>query len=62
MIIRNTELAAAQEKFEEVEKQYKEVHARWSPQSLLDKLQSMISGFLYLIPACTLSGSRRTNA
>jgi ESCRT-I complex subunit VPS37 len=40
MIIRNTELAAAQEKFEEVEKQYKEVHARCSPQSLLDKLQS----------------------
>jgi hypothetical protein len=26
MIIRNTELAAAQEKFEKVEKQYKEVH------------------------------------
>ncbi|CAK9219145.1 unnamed protein product [Sphagnum troendelagicum] len=40
MIIRNTELAAAQERFEEVEKQYKEVHARCSPQSLLDKLQS----------------------
>jgi hypothetical protein len=62
MIIRNTELAAAQEKFEEVEKQYKEVHARCSPHSLLDKLQGMISGFLYLIPACTPSGSRRTNA
>jgi ESCRT-I complex subunit VPS37 len=39
MIIRNTELATAQEKFEEVEKQYKEVHARCSPHSLLDKLQ-----------------------
>jgi hypothetical protein len=61
MIIRNTELAAAQEKFEEVEKQYKEVHACCSPQSLLDKLQSMISGLFYLIPAATLSGSIRIN-
>jgi hypothetical protein len=62
MIIRNTELAAAEEKFEKVEKQCKEVHAHCSPQSLLDKLQSMIFDFLYLIPTCILSGSRRTNA
>jgi hypothetical protein len=62
MIIRNTELAATQEKFEKVEKQYKEVHARCSPPSLLDKLQSMIFHFLCLIPTCILSGSRRTNA
>jgi hypothetical protein len=62
MIIRNTELATAQEKFEEVEKQYKEVHARCSPHSLLDKLQGIIYAFFYLIPTCTLSGSIMTNA
>jgi hypothetical protein len=32
MIIRNTELASStQEKFEKIEKQYKEVHACYSP-------------------------------
>ncbi len=62
MIIRNTELATAQEKFEEVEKQYKEVHACCSPYSLLDKLQGIIYAFFYLIPTCTPSGSIMTNA
>jgi hypothetical protein len=62
MIIRNIELAATQEKFKKVEKQYKEVHANYSPHSFLDKLQRMIFDFLYLIPTCILSGSRRTNA
>ncbi|KAG6556609.1 hypothetical protein Mapa_001550 [Marchantia paleacea] len=38
MIIRNTQLAAAREKFEEVEKREKEVNARCSPASLLDRL------------------------
>ncbi|KAL3689148.1 hypothetical protein R1sor_015457 [Riccia sorocarpa] len=39
MIIRNTQLAAAREKFEEVDKREKEVNARCSPAALLDRLQ-----------------------
>jgi ESCRT-I complex subunit VPS37 len=39
MIIRNTELAASQEKFDEFEKRYKEVQANCSPDALLRKLQ-----------------------
>ncbi|KAG0585340.1 hypothetical protein M758_2G003600 [Ceratodon purpureus] len=39
MIIRNTELAASREKFEEVEKRYKEVQANCSPTALIRKLQ-----------------------
>ncbi|KAL2631280.1 hypothetical protein R1flu_015966 [Riccia fluitans] len=38
MIIRNTQLAAAREKFEEVEKREKEVNARCSPAALLERL------------------------
>jgi ESCRT-I complex subunit VPS37 len=39
MIIRNTELAASREKFEELDKRYKEVRESCSPQSLLNQLQ-----------------------
>ncbi|CAM6109265.1 unnamed protein product [Calypogeia fissa] len=39
MIIRNTQLAAARERFEEVEKREKEINGRYSPASLLDRLQ-----------------------
>ncbi|KAG0612928.1 hypothetical protein M758_6G063100 [Ceratodon purpureus] len=39
MIIRNTELAASREKFEEVDKRYREVQANCSPHALLNKLQ-----------------------
>lgn len=39
MIIRNTELAASREKFEELEKRYKEVQDNCSPHALLDELQ-----------------------
>ena len=39
MIIRNTELAASREKFEEVEKRYKEVQANCSPPALIHKLK-----------------------
>lgn len=42
MIIRNTELAASQEKFEEVRKRYEQVQANCSPRALVDKLQGMI--------------------
>lgn len=42
MIIRNTELAASQEKFDEFEKRYKEVQANCSPDALLRKLQGML--------------------
>lgn len=41
MIIRNTELAASQEKFDEFEKRYKEVQANCSPDALFRKLQGM---------------------
>jgi hypothetical protein len=41
MIIRNTELAASREKFEEVEKRYKEVQANCSPPALIHKLQGV---------------------
>lgn len=43
MIIRNTELAASREKFEEVEKRYKEVQANCSPPALIHKLQGETS-------------------
>lgn len=39
MIIRNTELAASREKFEELDKRYREVRESCSPQSLLNQLQ-----------------------
>ena len=42
MIIRNTELAASREKFEEVDKRYREVQANCSPHALLNKLQGVI--------------------
>lgn len=41
-IIRNTELAASQEKLDEIEKRYKEVQANCSPDALLRKLQGTI--------------------
>lgn len=43
MIIRNTELAASREKFEEVEKRYREVQANCSPPALIHKLQDAAS-------------------
>lgn len=56
MIIRNTELAASQEKFDEFEKRYKEVQANCSPTALLQKLQGTIQficGHLFsLICSC----------
>ncbi|XP_024394294.1 vacuolar protein-sorting-associated protein 37 homolog 1 isoform X2 [Physcomitrium patens] len=43
MIIRNTELAASREKFEEVDRRYKEVQANCSPSVLLSKLQDAVN-------------------
>jgi hypothetical protein len=46
MIIRNTQLAAARERFEEVEKREKDINGRYSPASLLDRLQGSFVLFL----------------
>jgi hypothetical protein len=50
MIIRNTQLAAARERFEEVEKREKEINGRYSPASLLDRLQGLFALFLSSVP------------
>ncbi|XP_073388283.1 vacuolar protein-sorting-associated protein 37 homolog 2 isoform X2 [Physcomitrium patens] len=43
MIIRNTELAASRERFEELDNRYKEVQANCSPSALLHKLKDAVS-------------------